>query len=633
MEETISRMAGSENGSLKTIAELEAMAAAIGRPARQRTTEYRTPSAERIATAPPTRAASGSPCRSLPPDRRGRPHPLTRATARGAWPACRFPDRSSTPDVPPTPTTRGRTRTGTSRQRPPTASQPTWSGSRWRPTSRVGMPTAPSRGSGRTVATWPTTTRSGRPGARSGWPGVWRCGGRGPGRGWLGRALAVLDGAGVTDSPVHGYVQLPPAVQAMYGGDARTAYDGFTRAAAVGDRFGEADLMTLGRLGRGQALALLGDVGGGLALLDEAMIAVTTGETSTHVTGLVYCAVIATCLDSYDLRRAQEWTGALTRWCAAQPDMVPYRGQCLVHRAQILQLHGAWPDAMTEAELACAQLADAPGQTATGMAWHELGDLHRLRGEYDAAEAAYRRASRHGHDPQPGLALLRVAQGRAEAATAAIRRALAEEPLSGPHRPRLLAGCVEVLLAAGDLSGADAPAHELSQLAANIDAPLLRAMAMQATGAVLLARDASGQAVGTLRRAWSAWQELGAPYDAARTRVLIGLACRALDDHETAALELGAAGWTFDQLGARPDAERVAELTGRGAGAAAPGGLTTREVEVLRLVATGRTNRAIAGDLFLSEKTVARHVANIFTKIDVPSRAAATAYAYQHHLA
>jgi ATP/maltotriose-dependent transcriptional regulator MalT len=313
--------------------------------------------------------------------------------------------------------------------------------------------------------------------------------------------------------------------------------------------------------------------------------------------------------------------------------MVPYRGQCLVHRAQILQLHGAWPDAMTEAGRACAQLESAPGQTAAGMAWHELGDLHRLRGEYDAAEAAYTQASRHGHDPQPGLALLRVAQGRTDPAIAAIRRALAEEPPSGPHRPRLLAGCVEVLLAAGDVSGADAPASELSEMATRIDAPLLHAMSLQATGAALLARGASEQAVGTLRRAWSTWQELGAPYDAARTRVLIGLACRSLDDHETAALELGAAGWTFDQLGARPDAERVAELTGRAARATAPGGLTTREIEVLRLVATGRTNRAIAGDLFLSEKTVARHVANIFLKIDVASRAAATAYAYQHHLA
>ncbi|WP_254790539.1 helix-turn-helix transcriptional regulator [Blastococcus tunisiensis] len=451
--------------------------------------------------------------------------------------------------------------------------------------------------------------------------------------GWLGRALAVLDAAGVGDSPVHGYVQLPPAVQAMYGGDARTAYDGFTRAAAVGDRFGEADLMTLGRLGRGQSLAMLGDVAGGLALLDEAMVAVTTGETSTHVAGLVYCAVIATCLDSWDLRRAQEWTGALTRWCAAQPDMVPYRGQCLVHRAEILQLHGAWPDAMTEAGRACGQLERAPGQTATGMAWHEVGDLHRLRGAYDAAEAAYTRASRHGRDPQPGLALLRVAQGRVDAATAAIRRALAEEHESGPHRPRLLAGCVEVLVAAGDLGGAEGAASELSEMASRIDAPLLHAMALQATGAVLLARGASRDAVGTLRRAWSAWQEIGAPYDAARTRVLIGLACRALDDHDTAALELAAAGWTFAQLGAGPDAARVAELAGHTPRATAPGGLTTRELEVLRLVATGRTNRAIAGDLFLSEKTVARHVANIFTKIDVPSRAAATAYAYQHHLA
>lgn len=451
------------------------------------------------------------------------------------------------------------------------------------------------------------------------------------GGGWFARAQRVLDDAGVTGSVWRGYLLVRAGMGVLFGGDPGGAIALFEQAIAMGKRYADADLRSLARHGHGQALVASGDPAAGLAELDEVMVAVTTETVSPQVVGLVYCAVIATCRDSFDLRRGREWTDALTRWCGAQPDLVPYRGQCLVHRAEILQLHGSWPDAMAEAQRACERLGEPPGQIAAGMALYQRGELHRLRGEHGKAEAAYREASQRGHDPQPGLALLRLAQGRLDAAAGAIHRAL-DEGQPPPRRSRLLPAYVEIAIAAGDIPAARIAADELTAMAAAHDAPLLTATALQATGAVLLASDAPRDALAVFRRAWSAWQDIEAPYDAARSRVLVGLACRALGDEDTAEMELDAARWVFEQLGAAPDLARVAALSRRAARTAAPGGLTLREVQVLRLVATGATNRAIAGELFLSEKTVARHVANIFTKLDLSSRAAATAFAYEHDL-
>jgi DNA-binding CsgD family transcriptional regulator len=264
------------------------------------------------------------------------------------------------------------------------------------------------------------------------------------------------------------------------------------------------------------------------------------------------------------------------------------------------------------------------------MACYQRGELHRLRGDYAASQAAYRDALLVGHDPQPGLALLRLAQDRADVALAAVRRALDE--VSRPAlRLRLLPSYVEIALAAGDVAGARTAAEELGAAADRRAAPLLRAAALQARGAVDVGRDAAA-ALGALRAAWSAWQDIPAPYHAARCRVLIALACRALGDEDTAELELHAARWAFDELGAAPDVTTVDRLVRRPPKDPRPGGLTLREVEVLRAVATGATNRSIAETLFLSEKTVARHVANIFTKLGVTSRSAATAFAYRRHL-
>lgn len=449
------------------------------------------------------------------------------------------------------------------------------------------------------------------------------------GGGWMARAQRLLDD-GDLDCVERGYLLVPGALQALAEGNAADACASFDEAARIGDRFGDPDLVTLSRLGLGGAQLLEGEIVSGVALLDEAMVAVEAGEVSPLVAGIVYCSVIEACQEIYDLRRAQQWTAALTRWCAAQPDLVPYHGQCLVHRSEIMALHGAWPDAMEEAQRAAERLVDPPpGRPAAGMAFYQQGELHRLRGEFAVAEGAYRQASQWGREPQPGLALLRLVQGRIDTATAAIRRAL-DEASDSVSRSRLLPAHVEIMLATGDVPAAAVAAAELARLADGLGAPFLATVAAQARGAVLLAEGDPRGALAALRSAWLAWQDLEVPYEAGRVRVLIGLACRELGDHDGAQMELDAARLVFRHLSAAPDLARVDALSGNAT--AGSGGLTARELQVLRLVTTGETNKAIAAALVLSERTVDRHMSNIFAKLGVSSRAAATARAYDHGL-
>ena len=448
-----------------------------------------------------------------------------------------------------------------------------------------------------------------------------------PAAGWLARGQRLA--GDVEGRPEEACLLLGDAMQLMFAGDAERANALYGRAAEIGVRFGDSDVVAMARLGEGQTAIMLGRTTDGLTLLDEAMVAVTADATSATMTGLVYCAVIETCQEIFDVRRAREWTAALSRWCASQPELVPYRGQCLVHRAEILQLQGDWPDAIDEAQRACQRLAEPP-HPAVGRAFYRRGELHRLRGEYEEAEGSYREASRYGQSPHPGLAQLGYAQGQIDTAATTIRQALSEVQ-DRVTRSNLLGAYVEIALAANNVQAARTAADELSQIAVDFQAPLLEAESDHAAGAVLLAEGDPAAALEALRRACTHMQRLDAPYDVARVRVHIGLAYRALGDDYTAEMEFDAARSAFEHLGAAPDLARVEELTGAAAAATAAG-LTPREVEVLKLVATGKTNRAIAANLFLSEKTVARHVSNIFTKLGVSTRSAATAYAYEHDL-
>lgn len=447
--------------------------------------------------------------------------------------------------------------------------------------------------------------------------------------GWFARARRLLE---CQEQPCveDGYLLLPAVEQELNAGNCAAAYAIAADAAKIGDRFGEPDLIAIARHLQGRALIQQGHVEEGLALLDEAMLTVTAGDLSPLVTGLIYCSVIDGCHQVYAVGRAREWTLALAQWCAAQPEMVSFSGKCLVHRAEIMQFHGAWSDAIAEARRGCERFEQGIDPQRPAFAYYQLAEVHRLQGEFTLAEEAYRNASRWGCEPQPGLALLRMAQGRVEIAVRAIRRVVSATttPL---ELARLLPAYVEIMLDAGEIEDARAACQELQEIAERFHTGVIGALAAHALGAVQLADGDPQAALGSLRRALQVWQQVEAPHMVARARLLVGLACRALADEEGAGLELDAARAVFEQLGAMPDLGRLQSLT-KDAPSGHRQGLTPRELQVLRLIATGKTNKGIAAELFLSGRTVDRHVSNIFTKLNLPSRAAATAYAYEYKL-
>lgn len=456
------------------------------------------------------------------------------------------------------------------------------------------------------------------------------------GSGWLDRAGRMVEEHEL-DTVERGYLLVPSGLMAMGAGEHETALERFVEVESLARRFGDQDLDSLGKLGRGQALLCLGCMPEGRRLFDEAMVSVTAGETSPVISGLVYCAVIDTCHRAFDLRRACEWTAALDRWCEQQPGLVPYRGQCLVHRAQVLQLRGEWDTAFAEVEQARQWLSDPP-HPAVGMAHYQLGELHRLRGEIPLAEAAYRQAHAAGRDPQPGLALLRLAEGRVDHAAASVESALdaASDRMS---RAQLLPAFTQIMLAIARVEAARAAAAELDDLAAGDDATLLGTIAHQTRALVLLAGGDAKAALAPLRHALQGWRDLDAPFEVAQVRVVLARACWLLDDHDRAELECDAARNVFVRLGAAPALEYLDRLLAaesrRAAQASASGAdrpITERETQVLRLVAAGHTNRTIAHEMAISEKTVERHLGNIFAKLGVNNRTAATAHAYDHDL-
>ncbi|WP_147916835.1 LuxR family transcriptional regulator [Ruania zhangjianzhongii] len=476
---------------------------------------------------------------------------------------------------------------------------------------------------------------------------------------WFARAGRLLEDT--PDTGAADYLRLPLALQALHGGHPRDALSTFTLIAGRAGRAGRAgsaegvgtaataataataeppggaadrDLATLARLGQGQSRIALGDAAAGLAILDEAMLAVTDDDVTPLVAGFVYCAVILACRDVFDVRRAQQWTTALTDWCARQQGIQPYQGQCLVHRSELFQLRGTWVQALAAADDACAHLAGRPGDPAQGMAHYQLAELLRLRGEFSRAADEYRVAGTWGHPVQPGMALLRLAEGRIDDALAATGSLLteAQEPAA---TIRALAACVEVALAAGKVELARRHLEELVAGAEPVTTEFLRATCEFARGQVLLAEGEPEAAAVALRASTAAWRDLQAPYEAARATMYLGLACHTLGDRDSADLAWAGAREQFTAIGAVTDLARLASLSTGQAGSdrrAPPSALTGREGEILVHVAAGETNRQIATALAISEHTVRRHLQNVFAKLDLPSRAAATAWAYRHDL-
>lgn len=443
--------------------------------------------------------------------------------------------------------------------------------------------------------------------------------------GWLSRAHRLTENV---DCVEKGYLHLPEVLRRLSNGDREGACVVAAAAARIGDHFRDAGLSAHARCLEGMVRMRSGQVDAGLALLDEAMVAVTAGDVAPVPSGLIYCTAIAACSQVYVMDRVREWTAALSGWCAGQPELVPFSGTCLVHRAELMQLSGSWREAMEEARRAGETVRKIDLQ-ANADSFYQQGEVHRLRGDFSDAEQAYRRATEFGREAQPGMALLRLAQGRTADAVSAIRGAL-HTATDRLHRARLLPAAVEIALEAGDVEDARTACAELERIAADVGTEVLRAMAAHASGAVELAEGRAEVALEPLRRAFRVWHEVGAPYIAARLRVLIARACRALGDQDTARLELELAREVFQRLGAVPELARLGD--DEGGGRAVPARLSPRELEVLRLVASGKTNKAIARELGVSEKTVDRHVSNIFAKTSVNSRAAATAFAYRNRL-
>ncbi len=406
--------------------------------------------------------------------------------------------------------------------------------------------------------------------------------------GWVARAQRLLDDHG-DDLVERGYVLIHLMFQRIGAGDFPGAIGLAEEVEQYGRRFDDPDLLTVGLSARGRLLMYSGQVPQGLALLDEAMIGVTTGDVSPIFAGDAYCTLIEGCQEVADFARAAEWTTRLTRWCTDQPGLVPFTGQCAVHRGQIMKVRGALTEALAELDEARRRYERSGAGPAVALAWAERGDVLRLLGDLPGAEAAYEEARAAGHDPQPGLALLWLAQGRVEAAGAATRRLLAE-PRDAVHRAQLLPAAAEVFLAELATDEAAAAVAELSEVAERFCSASLQAAAAFARGGLVLLQDRPADAAAEARAAITGWSRLDVPYEAARSRVLLGRAWLVVGDQESAQAELGAARSEFAAVGARRAERSVADLLG----SPAPGGLTAREVEVLRLVAGGASNPEIA---------------------------------------
>ncbi|QLY29333.1 helix-turn-helix transcriptional regulator [Nocardia huaxiensis] len=446
--------------------------------------------------------------------------------------------------------------------------------------------------------------------------------------GWLTRARHLLEPE--PEGAVHGYVSTAEAEMCYFAGDPVRSLAAAKRAVELGRRCAEGDLLNIGRHQVGRALVALDEIASGMDELDEAMLAAIGGELEAYAGVWIYCSSIYVCDDLGDVDRASQWTAAFQRWVSGRRQAGVWSGSCRAHRSRILRRQGDWADAEREARRACVEGCETVAWD-TANAWYQIGEIRRLVGDLSAAEDAYARAVGYGWDAQPGFSLLRAAQGDYRSAGAGLRRALAENPANRAERVRLLPALVEIAIGGGDLEGARTAVGELSLLAQGRERAI-RASAAQCAGALHLAENDVPAALPPLREAGRLWAELDFPYENARVLHLLGVACRMAGDDDAARLHWRSAREVFARLGATPDVKEIDNLLGGARPQPLPAGLSPREAEVLRLVAAGLTNHAVAQALSLSEKTVARHVSNIFTKIGVSTRAAATAYACRHGL-
>jgi DNA-binding CsgD family transcriptional regulator/tetratricopeptide (TPR) repeat protein len=446
------------------------------------------------------------------------------------------------------------------------------------------------------------------------------------GAGWLGRAQRHLDGVG--ECAELGLLTLIEATVARFGGDLDGAIVMSGRATEIARHVGEPNVLALAIHTEGLTLIAAGRIGEGMPLLDEAMTAAIAGELTDYYAGVVYCNVIEACLNVADVRRADEWSAAATAWSDSLKEGSIYPGLCRVNRAEVASMRGEWTRAEAEALRAVDEVTRFDPSVAAS-ALYQVGEIRRRRGDAAGAEKAFADANGLGFEPQPGLALLRLAQGKLDTAHRALRRdtAATTPPL---RRAQQLSARVEVAIVVGDVDDARRASEELETLSERIDTPALAAEAATARGMVEHAEGRIDEAVLTLRDAFSRWHKLRIPYEAARARGEYGRALLVAGDEDDAILALRAAASALDALGAVPDARRVASWLP--SVAELPLGLTAREAEVLRLVAAGRTNREIGAELFISEHTVARHLQNMFVKLGVSTRSAATAAAFEHGL-
>jgi ATP/maltotriose-dependent transcriptional regulator MalT len=444
--------------------------------------------------------------------------------------------------------------------------------------------------------------------------------------GWMSRAQRLL--VDRPESVEHGYMMFFELEGAFEQRNYAAVTEGARRVQEFGERFGDPNLVAEGVMFEGRALVRQGRMREGMGLLDEVMVTVLSGELLPDWAGNIYCQLMETFHELADIGRLAEWAKRTERWLETLPSAAVFTGVCRVHRSQVLQVNGAWDRAEIEATRVCEDLATIHVLGAAA-GYYQVGEIRRLRGDLAGAEESYSLAHQFGHEPQPGMALVRLAQGRTEDAAASIRAALVGRAGDMLTRVPLCEAEVEIAIAAGDVETARRGCEELEETSRVFGSSGLEAMTLNARGMVALAEGRADEALANLRAASTKWHALDAPYNAARAGALLALAYEELGSKDDARRELELAEKVFADLGAALDRERVTKMRRV---EPPPGGLTGREIEVLALVADGRSNKEVAAALTLSEKTIARHLSNIFTKLGVASRTEAARYAYEHDL-